>query len=126
MIKRISLLTLILNFSLMGVAQTNQELPLGPGQSVEREIAGGASQTYPIKLSAGQFMHVVAVQKGINVVVAIADPDGKEIWESSFSGNFGGQESLSYEAAAAGEYRSILRPIAVCQLPIGFNPLVVM
>ena len=40
-------------------------------------------------------MRVVAVQKGINIVVALAAPDGKDIWEADFSGNFGGQESLS-------------------------------
>src|SRR5262245_43446649 len=87
-------------------------LQLEPGKPTEREIACGQSHVYPIKLSAGQFMRVVAAQKGIDVVIAIADPDGKEIWEANLSNNFGGWDSLSYEAAAAGEYQVLLRPFS--------------
>jgi hypothetical protein len=103
---------LSLAFCMLWVTALGQELKLKPGNPVDREIAGGESQSYPIKLSAGQFMRVVAVQKGINIVIVLADLDGKEIWEANFSGNLGGQETLSYEAAADGEYQILLRPFS--------------
>ena len=108
---RSSLFPLVLCLGLIGFAQTKDEIrSLEPGQTVEREIAGGESHFYPIKLSAGQFMRVVAVQRGIDIVLELADPAGKEIWKADFSRNFGGQESLSFEAAVPGEYRLTLRP----------------
>ncbi len=108
---RSSLFPLVLCLALIGFAQTKDEIrSLEPGQSVEREISGGESHLYQIKLSAGQFMRVVAVQKGIDIVLELADPAGKEIWKADFSRNYGGQESLSFEAAVTGEYRLTLRP----------------
>jgi hypothetical protein len=105
LIKSVTSLLLILGL-LAACAQAQiQPKPqtLVPGQTLEQEIAGGESHPYPIKLSAGQFMRLVTVQNGTNIVIALADPDGKEIWEANFSGNFGGQESLSYEATTPGE-----------------------
>jgi CHAT domain-containing protein/tetratricopeptide (TPR) repeat protein len=81
-----------------------------PGQPVEREIAGGQSHPYQITLKAGQFIRLLAVQRGSNIVIALADRDGKEIWEANFSSNFGGPESLSYEAPMDGAYRVTIRP----------------
>ena len=89
---------------------TPQPTTLVPGQLVEREIAGGQSHRYQITLKAGQFIRLLALQKGINIRIALSDQDGKEIWEADFSGNFGGQESLSYEAPVDGAYRVTIRP----------------
>jgi hypothetical protein len=92
---RYCLLTLILCFTLNAQAQTKDEpRPLEPGQPVERELAGGQSQAHQLTLKTGQFMRVVAVQKGINIVVALAARRQRHLG-SDFSGNFGGQESLS-------------------------------
>lgn len=111
MIKGFCLLLLFLCVGLIATAQTKDETRLlEPSQSVEREIAGGESHSYPVKLSAGQFMRVTAAQKGANVVIAIAGPDSKELWEANFTNNFGGQESLSFESTSTGEYSIILRP----------------
>ena len=108
---RSSLFPLVLCLGLIGFAQTKDDIrSLEPGQTVVREIAGAESHVYPIKLSAGQFMRVVAVQRGIDIVLELADPGGKEVWKADFSRNFGGQESLSFEAVVPGEYRLMLRP----------------
>ncbi len=87
-----------------------QPMTLAPDQPVERELTGGQSHLYQVTLKAGQFMRVVAREKGINIVITLADPDGKDLWEANFSSNFGGQESLSYEAPVAGAYRVTVRP----------------
>lgn len=106
-------LVLITSMFVCAQAQTTADpIPLVPGKPIEREISGGESHTYPIKLSAGQMMRVVAVQKGINIVIALAEGNGKEIWEANFSNNSGGRESLTYEAATPGEYQIILRPLS--------------
>lgn len=106
-------LVLLTSMFVCAQAQTTADpTPLVPGKSIEREITGGQSYAYPIKLSAGQFIRVIAVQRAINVVIALADGTGKEIWEANFSNNFGGQESLSYEAASPGDYQIILRPFS--------------
>src|SRR5262245_37576641 len=37
------------------------------GKSIERELAGGQTHSYLIALAAGQYLHVVVEQRGIDV-----------------------------------------------------------
>ena len=91
------------------VAQGPQDSQkLVPGQSVEREIAGGESHAYRIALQPEQFVRVVLEQKDIDVTLALAAPDGKQVAEVELTG-VGGLESLSAEAAAGGEHRLTVR-----------------
>ena len=53
--------------------------PLEPGKPVERELAGGQSHSYRIAVTAGQYLSVVVDQRGINVIVTLFGPDGKQI-----------------------------------------------
>src|SRR5262252_2840079 len=102
--KRLSFLLLIA--CLLSVAKGAQELRvLDPGKSVEREIAGGQTHTYEIKLVAGQFMRVVAEQKSIDVTLSLSGPDSKLLIERDMTSLWGSRESLSYEASANGNYR---------------------
>src|SRR5258706_5485761 len=86
---------------------------LEPGQSVEREMAAGESHIYQLTLQTGQFLRVLADQKGINVMLVLLAPDGKQADEIDFLGGAAGtgQESLSYEAVTGGDYRLIVRAI---------------
>jgi CHAT domain-containing protein len=88
---------------------------LVPGKPIEREIAGGESHMYQLTLQTGQFMRALVEQKGINLTLALVAPDGKQALELNFLG--GGQESLSYEASAGGEYRLIVRAISSATPP---------
>src|SRR5688572_5763517 len=86
-----------------------QELPkIEPNQPVDREIAGGESQTYRFSLTAGQFLRVRAEQKAVDLTVTLAAPDGKQLVEMNLT-RAGGLESLSEEALASGDYRLTLR-----------------
>ncbi|MEP6944845.1 MAG: PPC domain-containing protein, partial [Acidobacteriota bacterium] len=67
-----------------------QPSTLIPGQPIERTIAGGESHTYQISLSAGQFVHFTVEQKGIDVALVLAAPDGKQIAEFELTGVGGG------------------------------------
>ncbi|MBA4185470.1 MAG: hypothetical protein H0X49_15880, partial [Acidobacteria bacterium] len=102
---------LLLSLCLIGIGQVvqAQESPqLEPNQTVDREIAGGESQTYRLSLTAGQFLRVRAEQKAIDVTLALAAPDGKQVVEMNLT-RAGGLESLSEEALASGDYRLTLR-----------------
>jgi hypothetical protein len=98
--------------SVLAQQVASEPFKLVPGQPVERELAGGQSHNYQVTLAAGQFMRVVAMQKGINIVIALAGPEGNEVCDANFSANFGGQESLSFEAPAAGAYRITIKPFS--------------
>jgi CHAT domain-containing protein/Tfp pilus assembly protein PilF len=54
---------------------------LAPGKPIERGIKGGETHVYRITLTAGQFLHAVVDQRGINAVVTLFGPDGKRIVE---------------------------------------------
>ena len=109
--KQFSLLPLILSL-LAGIAQA-QVAPgsqtLIPGQPVEREISGGQSHTYQVKLASGQFVRVVVEQKGIDVALTLTSPDGKQLIENDVTGIFSARAPLSYEATAAGTYQITIR-----------------
>ncbi len=60
---------------------TPGSMSLVPGKPVERALAGGETQTYQIKLVAGQFMRAVLDQKGLDVAIALVGLDGKQIVE---------------------------------------------
>jgi len=65
-----------------GVLVAQDQIPtLEQGKPIERELAGDAAHSYRIALTAGQYLHVVVEQKGIDAVVALFAPDGKKIAE---------------------------------------------
>src|SRR5687768_1036600 len=88
------------------LAQEIQQLE--PNTAIEREIAGGESQTFQISLTAGQFLRVGAEQKAIDLTLTVAAPDGKLLVEMNLT-RAGGLESLSEEALESGDYRLTLR-----------------
>src|SRR5215510_6573260 len=54
---------------------------LEPGKPIRRELAGGQQHSYQIRLSAGQFLKATIEQQGIDVVVQVSGPDGKQMTE---------------------------------------------
>jgi tetratricopeptide (TPR) repeat protein len=110
MMKSISIALMISHLWLGVSAQTKQDTQsLESVQPVEREIAGGQTHTYRIRLKAGQFLHVLVEQKGIDVALALTSPDGKQLIESDLTGLIGWREPLSFEAKQAGDYRLVVR-----------------
>ena len=96
--------------SLFGLGWAQEPQPLEPGRSLERNIAGGESHVYQVKLAAGQFLRIVVVQKGIDVAVQLMTPDSKPPVEVNFTDGFG-QESLSREVTISGDYRIVIRTV---------------
>src|SRR5208283_2932322 len=75
------------------------------GKPIERTMRGGEKHSYKVRAAAGQFVHVVALQKGIDVAVTLFDPSGKQILAvDSMNGSYG-PEPVSTVAEDAGDLR---------------------
>ena len=62
-------------------AQPGQDIPiLEPGKPIQHELDGGQSQSYRIRLEAGQFVQIVVDQHGIDVLLVLIS-DRKAIVE---------------------------------------------
>ena len=105
---------LLLFFAIFGLclSVSAQDAPepqtLVPGQSVEREIAGGESHNYQIILTQGQFVRFRLEQQAIDAALVLSIPEGKQPVEMDLT-RAGEQESLSWEATIPGAYRLTVR-----------------
>jgi CHAT domain-containing protein/lipopolysaccharide biosynthesis regulator YciM len=79
------------------------------GKPIEREMKGGESHTYEIELQSGQYLNAVVDQRGIDVVVTVIGPDGKQIMEVDSPNGAEGPEPVSVVASVSGNYRLIVR-----------------
>ena len=84
-------------------AQTTKDLP--ELASVERELKGGETHSYRVSLTAGQFLHVVVEQIGVDVVAAAFAPGGEQLSHCDSPNDRWGSESVVLVAPQAGEYR---------------------
>src|SRR5262245_34829175 len=81
------------------------------GNAVKRELSGGQRHSYRIRLSANQFMKAIIEQQGIDVVVRVSGPDGKQILDFDFERRPQGLEPVSLVAEATGVYQLIVQPV---------------
>jgi hypothetical protein len=75
------------------------------GIPIERELHGGETHIYKIHVAAGQFVHAVVMQEGIDVAVTLRDPGGKEVATSDSLNGAYGPERVSAIAEIAGDFR---------------------
>lgn len=79
--------------------------PLAP---VEREMKGGESHAYRMNFAAGQFLHALVEQKGIDVEVSLFGPDGRQLSAADSPNDIWGPEPVVVLAEAAGDYRLVV------------------
>ncbi|MBX7218651.1 MAG: CHAT domain-containing protein [Blastocatellia bacterium] len=84
---------------------------LEPGKPVERELAGGASHTFALPLETNQYVALVVEQKGIDVVVVVSNPAGKQLCEMDSPNGTSGPEPLFFVTETAGTYRLEIRSL---------------
>jgi tetratricopeptide (TPR) repeat protein len=84
---------------------------LEAGRPIERELSGGQSHSYRITMAAGQYLHLVVDQRGIDVVVVLLAPDGEKRSEVDSPNGTAGPEVVSAIAEAAGVYRIEVRAL---------------
>jgi CHAT domain-containing protein/Tfp pilus assembly protein PilF len=87
------------------VQESQQIRQLEQGKPIEQELAGSQSHSYQVTLTAGQYVKVAVDQRGIDVVVKLFEPDGKQIIEFDSEIRMQGQETVSWVADAVGGYR---------------------
>ncbi len=92
-------------------AQTPDSRPLTTGQVIERELKGDEDHSYTLALTAGQYLDVVVEQKGIDVIVALFDANGKKVAEVDSPNGRQGAEPLAVIVETAGNYRLEIRSL---------------
>jgi CHAT domain-containing protein/Tfp pilus assembly protein PilF len=93
-----------------GVVSSSQEThkarQLESGKPIERELAASQSHSYQMALTAGQYVKLLIEQRGIDVVVKLFGPDGKQVAEFDSESRPQGAETLEWIAEATGSYRA--------------------
>lgn len=87
-------------------------MQLNSNTEMTRELAtGGESHDYEIAMEAGQLVQVVAHQLGIDVAVALYDPDSDLVLEVDSPTGRQGPERLLAVTETAGTYHVVVRAI---------------
>ena len=87
-----------------------QELaPLEIGKPLERALAGGQSHPYQLSIAAGQYLHIIVEQRGIDIVLMLFGPDGKKMIEVDSPNGTQGPESLTWITESSGNHRLEIR-----------------
>lgn len=85
------------------LGQTPRTLP--PRETVEREIKGGETHLYAVRVAAGQFLDVRIAQQGVNIILTVLDGDGDKKIELNDDDSPDGEEHLAMIVERSGDYR---------------------
>ena len=100
---------LLLAALIPGRAAATDESPLSIGVAVEREFAGEQEHAYRLALAAGEFVQLSIQQTGVEVVAALAGPDGAKLAEFAESVGDHGVREIHFIARTAGTHRLAVR-----------------
>jgi hypothetical protein len=84
---------------------------LEPGKPVERELKGGEVHQYHVEMEAGQFLHTIVEQRGIDVVVIVFAPNGQKVFEVDSPNGANGPEPVYLLGETPGPYRLEIRSL---------------
>lgn len=91
-------------------AQTPTDVrPLSVAQPIERELKGGEAHSYIIMVKAGQYLHIIVDQRGIDVAAALFGADGKKLAEVDSQNGRQGPEPVVRIVETTGTYRLEVR-----------------
>lgn len=82
----------------------NTRVVLELGKVIERRISGGDTHLYRVDLTAGEFMHVLLDQRGVDVVETLSDPSGREVMKVDYHNGMYGPQFISFVAEIPGVY----------------------
>lgn len=98
-----------LSFVTHAAGESREARRLELGKPIETTLAAGEVHFYTIDIASGQYMRVVAEQRGIDVVVTLLGPDAAKLFEVDTPDNTQRPERVSLIAAASGSYRLEIR-----------------
>jgi ketosteroid isomerase-like protein len=102
-------LTLLICMCITVAAQGTATI-LEQGKPISRDLTAADKHQYQVKLSSGQLLKLVVTQNGVDVVVVVFDPSGKQMIEEDSPAGSQGQEKVMFQAQADGTYRIEVRP----------------
>ena len=115
MSRQLSTLTVLFCFITFGSsAEATAQRPkstLQVGIPVERTIASRQTHQYGVTLQRDQYLQVVVDQRGIDVVVRVFSPEGKNLGEFDSPNGDDGPENVSFVAASDGIYGIAVTPL---------------
>jgi CHAT domain-containing protein/tetratricopeptide (TPR) repeat protein len=89
------------------VQQSSLQLPiLSDGRY---PLKGGESHSYRVTLTSGQYLYAVVEQQGIDVEVALLNPDGSQLALADSPNGRWGSEPILLIATTSGEYRVVIK-----------------
>src|SRR5687767_7698493 len=97
---------------LPAIAVGQAPVPLGRTAVVDRPIAAGETYDASLALREGESADIVVLQQGIDLVVELIAPDGTLAASVDSPNGREGEEPLTIEAVAAGDYLVRVRPLA--------------
>lgn len=95
--------------------QVIKKSALAPGKLIEAEIAGNESHVYELALTAGQFLHAIVEERGVDLIVTLYGPDGEKLIGVDLFSMFA-PEPVSYEAQRTGLHRLEVRLVTAERL----------
>jgi len=102
-------------------SQNIQDARLELGQTLKREIKGGASYSFNLSLTTGQYARVLIEQRGIILSAQLLDLEGKPMLEMDNPSGGNGPIYLSAIASTSGDYRLIVQSIEAWANPGQFE-----
>jgi tetratricopeptide (TPR) repeat protein len=81
------------------------------GKPIKRELTGGQSHSFRLRLGAGQFIQVIAEQQGIDIVATLFGPDGKKLVEGNTANGPTGVENIWFIAESDCDCQLEIRPV---------------
>ncbi|MGA9771296.1 MAG: CHAT domain-containing tetratricopeptide repeat protein [Blastocatellia bacterium] len=95
-------------YRMQGSTDAGDVAVLEQGKPVERELVGGEAHVYQLALTARQYARVTVDQRGIDLAVAVFDPDGRKIIETDIA-RLGDPETVSLVTETPVSYRLEVR-----------------
>jgi hypothetical protein len=92
-------------------ASSSSAIALRPNTPMPRTIAGGGADNYTVSLTKGQVLDATAMQQGIDVVVSVYGPDGKQLDRVDSPNGANGPEHVWLVAPVTGTYRIEVAPL---------------
>jgi CubicO group peptidase (beta-lactamase class C family) len=102
-------LSILISFS-TSIAQTSvqTDYPITVGEVVEDSLRSDSVHSYTLELGEGQFVHGSVIQKSVDAVVTIYNPEGHKAAE--FDASAVGRDSFQFNTKSAGTYRIKVSP----------------
>ncbi len=97
-------------FAINEAAYSQETAKLAADQTIEREIKGGETQSFAIRIEAGQTARIEIEQKGVDVSLAAYNARGERFIESETPSGVLGNDSILVTAIETGEYKIEVSP----------------